>query len=139
MPSSPSASPENTLVTMNASPCTVPTRPLALACRSVGTSRVTVVDSAMLRMFSTTAPSSTMAANTQNHGCPRSTSVDSGNSRYRMPATRNAARVARLDTTMTRCLRWRSTRVPNGIAKRATNSMYAPPMMPVASTDRVSR
>ena len=39
---------------------------------------------------------------------------------------------------MTRCLRWRSTIVPNTIEKSATNSMYAPPMMPVASTDCVS-
>ncbi len=36
------------------------------------------------------------------------------------------------------CLRLRSTIVPNIIEKNATNSMYAPPMMPVASTDCVS-
>ena len=41
---------------MNASPCTVPTMPFAFACRSTGTSSVTVVDSAMLRMFSTSVP-----------------------------------------------------------------------------------
>ncbi len=81
MPSSPMDRPLKTLVTMNASPCTVPTRPLALACLSTGTSSVTVVDSAMLRMFSMTAPSRMMPPNAQNIGLPRSSSADSGKSR----------------------------------------------------------
>ncbi len=51
MPNSAIDSPEKTLVTRKASPCTVPTSPFAFACRSVGTS-VTVVDSGMLRRFS---------------------------------------------------------------------------------------
>ena len=91
MPSRPIARPLNTLVTMNATPCTVPTRPFAFACRSTGTSSVTVVDSAMLRMFSTTAPNRMMPENSQNHGPPRSSSADSGCSRYSTPAMRNDA------------------------------------------------
>ncbi len=47
--------------------------------------------------------------------------------------------MTRLENTITACLRWRSTIVPKTIEKIATSSMYAPPMMPVASTDRVSR
>ena len=57
MPSSPTDSPESTEVTMNISPCTMPTSPLALARRSGSIRMVTVVERAMLRMFSTTAPS----------------------------------------------------------------------------------
>ena len=56
----------------------MPTMPFAFACRSTGTSRVTVVDSAMLRMFSMTAPNRMMPANSQNHGPPMSSSADSG-------------------------------------------------------------
>ena len=78
MPSRPIASPLNTLVTMKAMPCTVPTMPFAFACRSTGTSRVTVVDSAMLRMFSITAPKRMMPEKSQNHGPPMSSSADSG-------------------------------------------------------------
>ncbi len=40
---------------------------------------------------------------------------------------------------MTGCLRNRSTIVPNTMPNTASSSMYAPPMMPVASTDFVSR
>ena len=61
MPSSPTDSPESTEVTMNISPCTMPTSPLALARRSGSMRMVTVVDSAMLRMFSTTAPTRMIA------------------------------------------------------------------------------
>ena len=123
MPRSPMASPLNTLVTMNAMPCTVPTRPFALACRSTGTSRVTVVDRAMLRMFSTTEPKRMMPVNTQNHGPPRSRSADSGCVRYRTPATTNAASDTTLASTMTRYLRCRSTMVPNTMPNAAMSSM----------------
>ena len=81
MPSSPTDSPENTLVTMNATPCTVPTSPFARSRRSAGTSRVTVVDRAMFRRFSTTPPTRITPANSQNHGPPQSTRTSSGNSR----------------------------------------------------------
>ncbi len=50
----------------------------------------------------------------------------------------NATRVTIPANSITRCLRCRSTIVPNTIEKMATSSMYAPPMMPVASTDLVS-
>ena len=73
MPSSPIASPLKMLVTMNAMPWTVPTRPLAFACRSTGTSSVTVVDSAMLRRFSTTAPSRMID---REHPEPRAAEID---------------------------------------------------------------
>ncbi len=139
MPRSPIARPLNTLVTMNATPWTVPTRPFALACRSSGTRSVTVVDSAMFRMCSTTEPNRMMPENAQNHGPPRSRSADSGCSRYSTPAITNDPSVRRLEKIITWSLRWRSTMVPNSIAKNAMSSMYAPPMMPVASTDRVSR
>ena len=81
IPSSPIESPLKTLVTRNARPCTVPTRPFAFACRSCGTSSVTVVDRAMFRMFSMTPPNRMTAPNTQNIGLPRLTSSDSGISR----------------------------------------------------------
>lgn len=113
--------------------------PFAFACRSGGTSSVTVVDSAMLRRFSTTDPSRMTPANIQNHGPPMSARADSGCARYSPPATRNAARVAIAETTITRCLRCRSTTEPNSIENRATSSMYVPPTIPVASTERVSR
>jgi hypothetical protein len=66
---------------MNEMPWTVPTSPLALSRRSAGISRVTVVDSAMLRRFSTTPPMRITPANTQNHGPPQSTSTLSGKAR----------------------------------------------------------
>ena len=78
MPRKPIASPLNTLVTTKAMPCTVPTMPFAFACRSTGTRRVTVVDSAMLRMFSITPPNRMMPENSQNHGPLMSSSADSG-------------------------------------------------------------
>ena len=52
IPSSPTESPESTEVTMYMSPCTMPTSPLALARRSGSMRMVTVVERAMLRMFS---------------------------------------------------------------------------------------
>ncbi|CAH0316088.1 hypothetical protein SRABI128_04685 [Microbacterium sp. Bi128] len=139
MPSTPTDSPLNTLVTTKERPCTVPTRPFAFGRRSSGTSSVTVVDSAMLRMFSTTAPARMTPAKIQNQGPPRSSSARSGKRSHRTPATANAARVTAPENTMTRCLRCRSTIVPKSIAKIASSSMYAPPTMPVARTDRVSR
>ena len=78
MPRKPIERPENTLVTRNARPCTVPTSPFALARFSSGTSSVTVVDSAMLRSCSITPPNRMIAENSQNHGPPRSSSAASG-------------------------------------------------------------
>ena len=123
MPRRPTEKPESTLVTRNARPPTVPTSPLAFACRSVGTSRVTVVDSAMLRRFSTTAPARMMPLNSQNHGAPRSSSSASECDRYRPPAAANATSEKSAETTITRCLRCRSTSVPNTMPKTASSSM----------------
>ena len=81
MPRKPIARPENTLVTRNARPCTVPTRPFAFACFSTGTSRVTVVERAMLRSCSITPPNRITAENSQNHGPLRSSSDASGRAR----------------------------------------------------------
>ncbi len=51
----------------------------------------------------------------------------------------NAARVTTPANTITVCLRCLSTMVPNTMENTATSSMYAPPMTPVARTERVSR
>ena len=59
-------------MTRKPSPCTAPTSPLAWARPSSGTMIVTVVDSAMLRAFSTTPPKRMTPVNSQNHGPPRS-------------------------------------------------------------------
>ena len=122
IPRKPMARPESTLVTTKARPCTVPTSPFAFACRSTGTSRVTVVDSAMLRRFSTTAPAKIMLAKIQNSGPPRSSIADSGCVKKSRAAARNATRVTSAEKTMTRCLRCRSTTVPNTMPKTASSS-----------------
>lgn len=106
MPSSPIDSPLKTLVIMKAMPCTVPTCPLALSRWPSGTSRVTVVDRAILRRLSTTPPSRITPANAQKTGPFQSTRRCVGNSRYNAPASMNMTRVIALDATMTACLRW---------------------------------
>ena len=85
MPSRPTLRPLKTLVIMNAMPWTVPTRPLALSRPSSGTSRVTVVDSAMLRMLSTTLPARMTAVKSQNHGLSQSESRPSPRSSHSTP------------------------------------------------------
>src|SRR6478735_3022481 len=139
MPSSPIDRPENTLVTMKAMPCTAPTRPFALSRRSPGTSRVTVVDNAMLRRFSTTPPTRITPANAQNHGPVQSSSALSGNARNIAPATTYADAVTMLESSMTDFFFMWSTITPNTTPNTATSSMYDPPMIAVASTDFVSR
>ena len=70
--------PLNTDVMANDTPVTVPTRPLALSRRSSGTSSVTHVDMAMLRICPATEPSSVKPASTQNSGlrsCSRSSAA----------------------------------------------------------------
>lgn len=66
IPSNPMDKPLNTLVAINAMPCTAPTRPLAFACRSGGISSVTVVDKAIPRICSTTAPMRMTEQKSQN-------------------------------------------------------------------------
>ena len=85
MPSRPTLRPLKTLVIMNEMPWTVPTRPLALSRPSSGTSRVTVVESAMLRMLSTTPPIRMTPANSQNQGLPQSASRSSPSSSHSPP------------------------------------------------------
>ncbi len=138
MPSKPTAKPLNTLVTMKPSPWTEPTKPLALSRSSAGTSRVTVVDRAMLRMLSTTAPTRMTTTNTQNTGPVQSTRRSSGKATNSRPATTNVTKVTRVEPSMIRFLRWRSTSVPNTVPNAAISSMNDPPMIEVASTDRVS-
>ena len=63
--------PLKTEVMAKETPVTVPTRPLALSRRSSGTSRVTQVDSAMLRIIPATEPSNVKPMRTQNQGLRR--------------------------------------------------------------------
>ncbi len=139
MPSSPIEMPLNTLVTMNASPCTVPTRPFAFACRSTGTSSVTSVESARLRSSSTTHPASTTSVNTQNHGPSSASSASAGTRKNMVHPIVNATSEHQADSRITRSLRVRSTSEPNHIEHTASASIYAPPRIPVARMLRVSR
>ena len=132
-------SPLNTEVMAKDTPVTVPTRPLARSRRSSGTSSVTVVDRAMLRIWPATEPSSVQATSTQNHGL---------RSRRRSPARTDANTAvatakhtsdAAVVLTSAVCLRCRSTNVPNIGPTIADEMLNAPPMTPVATTDRVSR
>ena len=81
IPSNPTDRPLKTLVIMNAMPCTVPTKPLALSRPSSGTSKVTVVDRAILRMLSTTPPTRMMPAKAQKTGAFQSISRSVGKRR----------------------------------------------------------
>ena len=139
MPRKPIDRPEKTLVTMKATPWTVPTSPLALSRSSAGMSRVTVVERAMLRRLSMTAPARMMRTKTQKIGPVQSIRALSGKSHATMPASTNAPKVTMLETTMIGFLRCRSTRVPKYIPEMAMKSMKAPPMIAVAITERVSR
>src|SRR3712207_1746231 len=138
MPRPPMTRPLNTDVIANDTPVTVPTMPFARSRRSSGTSSVTHVDRAMLRMWLATDPSNVMPINTQNHG-PRSRSRSS-----RSTATKTAVAMTK-HTTETELasdiavfLRCRSTNVPNSGPMTADEMLNAPPMTPVATTDRVS-
>ena len=117
----------------------MPTRPFTLSRSASSISRVTQVDSAMLRADSTTAPTSTMPTNSANCQPPMRSSSARGVTRYRLTASAKAAVVTNWATTITRFLRVRSTQVPNGTPTTAMSSMYEPPMKAVASTERVSR
>ena len=90
---------------MNISPCTMPTSPLALARRSGSMRMVTVVERAMLRMFSTTAPARRISAKIQNHGWARSNSEPAGVSRNMTPDSTNITRVKPAAKRITASLR----------------------------------
>ena len=123
MPSVPMARPLKTLVTRNAMPCTEPTSPLAFARFSAGTSKVTVVESAMLRSCSTTAPISITTAKIQNQTPEISSKSASGISRNIVPASPKNSRVNSVEPSMTACLRYLSTITPKNRPKTETSSM----------------
>jgi hypothetical protein len=123
IPSRPTERPLKTLVTRKASPCTVPTMPFAFACLSTGTSSVTVVESAMLRSCSTTAPASITTAKIQNHGWVRSAIRSSPSRTKKMASTQNTPKAMRVAHAITAFLRNRSTRVPNIMLNSAMKSM----------------
>ena len=62
-----------------------------------------------------------------------------GVTRYTTKARAKATAVNTVADTITVFLWVRSTQLPNGTPATAMNSMNAPPMMDVASTERVSR
>ena len=78
MPSWPIASPENTEVTANPSPLTMPTRPFTRARSSSAIISVTQVDRAMPRALSTTAPSRISPVKPRNAGLPIRSSSEAG-------------------------------------------------------------
>jgi len=105
MPSSPTDNPDSTEVTINISPCTMPTSPLAFARRSGSMRMVTVVDRAMFRIFSTTAPTRMITAKIQNHGRVRSSIEAEGVSRNITPDSTNITRVKPAAKRITASLR----------------------------------
>ena len=139
MPRRPTARPLNTDVAAKLSPLTTPTWPFALSRSSAGTSSVTVVDSAMPRALSTTAPASTVRLSAQNAGDAMSVNADFGRTRKSTSAAAKATAVTSWAPTMMRFLRQRSISPPNGTPSTASISMYDPPRNAVASTLRVSR
>ena len=106
MPKIPMLKPLNTLVTINPIPLTVPTRPLALALFSAGTSNVTVVDSAILRMLPATAPAKITPENSQSSGPDTSSRTVSPQTKNIMPANKNAPKEIIFDTIITSFFLW---------------------------------
>ena len=133
------ANPATTEFSANATPCTMPTRPLAFARFGAGTRIVTQVASANERMDSTTVPTSSTSTKPQKAGPPRSSSLSAGISKNITAAIANAPVVAAVATTIAVFLRTRSISVPNGTLSTAISSMYPPPNTEVTSTERVSR
>ena len=102
-------------------------------------SSVTVVDSAMLRMLSTTPPTRITRTKTQKTGPFQSMSRSVGKARNNPPAATKVTSVTRLEPIMTFFLTCRSTTLPNTVPNTAMSSMNDPPMIDVARTDLVSR
>ena len=103
-------SPLNTDVTANDTPVTVPTMPLARSRRSSGTSSVTHVDMAMLRIIPATDPASVAATRIQNHGPSSSQQVvRCRRARYTIAASPKQSADSEVASTMAVCLRWWST------------------------------
>ncbi len=124
---------------MKAMPWTAPTAPLARSRSPAGTRRVTVVESAMLRMFSTTLPTRITLANTQN---ARAAPVDE-RARGEGEEEHAGDEVGREGHGRGQhhdgFFLLRSTIAPNIVPKTAMSSMNEPPMIAVAMTERVSR
>ena len=139
MPSPPMTRPLNTEVRANDTPVTVPTMPLARSRRSSATSRVTLVDRAMPRIWPATEPSSVTVTSSQNHGLPRRSRSLASTARNTIVATAKLTVESPVVTIMAVCLRWRSTNVPNAGPSTAAAMLNAPPIAPVATTERVSR
>ena len=132
-------SPLNTEVIAKDTPVTVPTSPLALSRRSARTSRVTQVDRATPRIEPATDPPRVSATNSQSHGLvSRRSEPASTATKMAVAATKHAADAA-VARAMASCLRWWSTKVPNHGPITAIEMLKAPPMIPVTTTDRVSR
>ena len=102
-------SPLKTDVIAKDTPVVVPTMPLARSRRSAGTSRVTQVDSTMLRSPPATDPTRMSATNVQNQGLRRlSTEPASTSTNMAVASVKQMVEVA-VVRTIAWCLRWRST------------------------------
>ena len=139
IPSWPITSPLKTAVIANEMPVTVPTMPFARSRAPAGTSSVTHVDSAMPRIWAVTEPTRVTATSSQNHGLPMCSSSSVGAIAYIALAEREAAAAIAVVAISAVFLRWRSTNVPKIGPRTADEMLNAPPMTPVATTDRVSR
>ena len=133
--------PLNTEVMANDTPVTVPTMPLALSRRSSGTSSVTQVDRAMPRMLPghrAEQREARRAARTTGCGSRSSVVGVDGDEDARWPARSSDGEIV-VASTIAACLRWRSTKVPKTGPRNADERLNAPPITPVATTERVSR
>jgi hypothetical protein len=139
MPGPPMTRPLNTDVMAKETPVTVPTMPLARSRRSSGTSSVTQVDSTIPRSCPATEPRSVAAVSTQNQGLlSRRRSSLSIATNTVAARVKLAAETAVIPTSAV-CLRCRSAKVPTKGPSTAEAMLKAPPMTPVATTERVSR
>ena len=139
IPKRPTTKPLNTDVIAKATPLTVPINPFALAWPGSGTSRVTQVESAIIRRLPATAPLSTRSTKLQNRTLDSTSMVPSGERTNNALAATKAASVIELESNITRVFLCLSTKVPNTSPEIAESSMKEPPMIDVARTERVSR
>ncbi len=101
--------PLNTDVTANDTPVTVPTMPLARSRRSSGTSSVTHVDMAMLRIIPATDPASVAPTRIQNQGASSRSRSSVSTSTKTIAASPKHSADSEVASTMAVCLRWWST------------------------------
>ncbi len=105
MPRLPITRPLKTDVTANDTPVIVPTMPLARSRRSSGTSSVTHVDIAMLRIWPATEPSRVRLVITQNIGLLRLSRSSAGTIRNTAVAPMNPSAMIAVASTIDGCLR----------------------------------